>query len=276
MVAFALRAEGWWLRSAITWIKGSAMPESVRDRPTSATEMVFLLTKSPTYFYDAAATRLLGHHLNRLDADDEAGLGAGANLRNWWYINPQPFTGGAHFAVFPTRLVEPCVLAGCPLRVCPACGAPWVRRTERERIAPAPASGWREAGARGDHGRSAGDLHGRVVTRDLGWAPGCAHGLEPIGGVVLDPFVGSGTTVMVALRHGRRGIGIELSPAYAEMARNRIVGDCPMWNSEDGAPVVAEAEPVADKQAAVGKRTYVGFNARWKAEQAALLPEAGG
>jgi DNA modification methylase len=234
LVAEALRQDGYYLRSAITWIKGSATPESVRDRPTSATEMVFLLTKSPTYFYDADATRLLAHRLNRRDADDEAGLGAGANLRNWWYINPQPFTGGGHFAAFPPRLVEACLLAGCPPTVCPACGAPWVRRVERERIAPAPASGWREAGARGDHGRHAGDLHGKVITRDLGRFPGCTHGLDPVGGICLDPFAGSGTTLMVALRLGRRALGIDLSARYCDLARRRINGDCPMFNTEDG------------------------------------------
>jgi DNA modification methylase len=220
---------------------GLVTHNSVTDRPTSATEMVFLLTRSPRYFYDSEAVKEPAESRAAWvpDSDKQGVTGmeamstpsgrrytgfngrwnesvrngtapTGRNLRNYWELGPEPYAA-AHYAVFPTEIPRRAILAGCPP-----------------------------------------------------------------DGVVLDPFCGSGTAVMVALRHGRRGIGIELSPAYAEMARNRIVGDCPMWNSEDGAPVVAEAEPVADKQAAVGKRTYVGFNARWKAKQAALLPEAGG
>jgi DNA modification methylase len=94
-VALALQADGWWLRSAITWCKPSPMPESVSDRPTSATEMVYLLAKSPRYFFDQEAIR----------------EPSGANARNWWVINTQPFSG-SHFAVMPATLVERCIRAG--------------------------------------------------------------------------------------------------------------------------------------------------------------------
>ena len=137
-VAFALQADGWWLRSEITWCKGSPMPESVRDRPTSATEKVFLLTKSATYYYDQNAVRVptsgnhkgsyfdagktAGHQLGRASTEPREEH-AGRNLWNWWLINPQPYPG-AHFATFPEKLVEPCILAGCPPTVCAMCYNP--------------------------------------------------------------------------------------------------------------------------------------------------------
>lgn len=97
-VAFALQADGWYLRSDIIWHKPNVMPEPVKDRPTKAHEYVFLLTKSPKYFYDYEAVR-------------EDSLEGKRNRRSVWSIRTKPFKG-AHFAVYPTELVEPCVLAG--------------------------------------------------------------------------------------------------------------------------------------------------------------------
>lgn len=94
-VAFALQADGWILRSKITWIKKTAMPESVKNRPTSATEDIFLFSKSPTYFYDANGVR-------------EA---SGANLRNYWILGPDP-NGNGHPAAFPRELARRCILLG--------------------------------------------------------------------------------------------------------------------------------------------------------------------
>ena len=94
-VAFALQADGWILRSKITWIKKTAMPESVKNRPTSATEEVFLFSKSPSYFYDPNGVR------------EETG----ANLRNYWILGPDPSTYG-HPAAFPRELARRCILLG--------------------------------------------------------------------------------------------------------------------------------------------------------------------
>jgi site-specific DNA-methyltransferase (cytosine-N4-specific) len=94
-VVFALQADGWVLRSKITWIKKTAMPESVKNRPTNATEEVFLLSKSPTYFYDPNGVR-------------EA---SGANLRNYWILGPDP-SGNRHPAAFPRELARRCILLG--------------------------------------------------------------------------------------------------------------------------------------------------------------------
>ena len=213
-VAFALQADGWWLRADVVWSKPNPMPESVLDRPTKAHEYVFLLTKSEQYTYDAAAIRepqvapeastpddaarafsrrraaapeprqesltgeevarargkhsgnaqrtrrdgnggVYGHKAHQafgVPWQDNDGL---RNKRSVWTIATEPY-GGAHFATFPTALVEPCILAGCPPQ-----------------------------------------------------------------GVVLDPFGGSGTVGQVAEALGRNWILLELNPEYAELARKR-------------------------------------------------------
>ena len=133
-VALALQADGWWLRSAITWCKLNPMPESTKDRPTSATEMVYLFTKSPTYFYDSAAIaepaemkpqrRLTpqaqrdgGHAVDawkepRVLRTEPAQDGSGTrNARNWWTFASEPFPG-SHFATMPPTLAERCIKAG--------------------------------------------------------------------------------------------------------------------------------------------------------------------
>jgi hypothetical protein len=211
----SLQSDGWWLRSAIVWAKGlsfcptysgSVMPESVRDRPTSAYEMVFLLTKRARYYYDGDAVKERGgdgsdrwggatmdlHTQKAFGGDSVIGQAANRpmrtyeyngkrNLRNVWAINPAGFPG-AHFATFPPALVEPCIKAGTSERgVCPACGAGWVRVTECDAGEPRPAT-------------------------------------------VLDPFGGAGTTALVARQLGRDAILIELSEEYVEMTRRRLDG----------------------------------------------------
>lgn len=175
MVAFALRADGWYLRSDIVWHKPNPMPESVMDRPTKAHEYLFLLSKQAKYYYDADAIREphKDETIERVDnwgRDTNPKSGAdgktfqmnsvylnpnGRNKRSVWTIPTQPYPD-AHFATFPEALVEPCILAG-----------------------------------------------------------------SKSGDVVLDPFFGSGTVGEVCERLGRKWIGIELNPEYAEMARYR-------------------------------------------------------
>lgn len=152
MVAFALRADGWFLRSEIIWHKPNAMPESIRDRPTRAHETIFLLSKSRRYFYD-----------ERGGSEDAVGNGR-RNRRSVWSVTTKP-THEHHFAAFPPDLVAPCIAAG---------SAP-------------------------------GDL-------------------------VVDPFSGTATTGLVALRLGRRYLGVELNPTYAEASRERLRADAPLLN----------------------------------------------
>jgi DNA modification methylase len=179
-VAFALQADGWYLRQDIIWHKPNPMPESVKDRCTKAHEYVFLLSKSARYYFDAEAIKepLAPSSIPRLQQDVENQIGTtrangGAktngnfkavgdlttglrNRRSVWTVTTKPFKG-AHFATFPPDLIEPCVLAGAP-----------------------------------------------------------------VGGVVLDPFGGSGTTAGVALKHGRNAILCELNPDYDALIDRRV------------------------------------------------------
>lgn len=244
-VAFALRADGWYLRSEIILAKRNPMPESVRDRPTRAHEQFFLLTKRPTYFYDSDAIReddsgrpsgngfVRDHRLSYQNADgtprgneEEWKPGGGRNKRSVWWVSSEPFAG-AHFAVFGTKWIEPCILAGAPERACGECGAPWVRVTDgatyyegddgsRTRKTNMVGNG------HGGAGRGPKDNLGASIARTLGFEPSCPHGDGSARGVVLDPFAGAGTTGLVALQHGRDFVGIELNPEYARMARERI------------------------------------------------------
>jgi DNA modification methylase len=128
MVAFALRADGWYLRSDTIWSKPNPMPESVTDRPTKAHEYVFLMSKSQQYYYDAEAikepcvgqnahdTTGPGYHAPGQSPNTGSRGGNGTKTRNRrsvWTVATQPYKG-AHFATFPEKLIEPCVLAGCP------------------------------------------------------------------------------------------------------------------------------------------------------------------
>jgi DNA modification methylase len=207
MVAFALRADGWYLRSDIIWSKPNPMPESVTDRPTKAHEYLFLLSKGPRYYYDVGAIRephltadrkgervsypagsASNHHLDDGHRAGRHGPGLpindeGRNRRSVWTVATQPFPG-AHFATFPPKLIEPCILAG------------------------------------------SARIGAEVEVPMGGFAP-----VDSARCTVLDPFAGSGTTGMVALRHGRSFIGCELNSEYVELARHRITDDAPLLNS---------------------------------------------
>lgn len=173
MLAFALRADGWYLRQDIIWAKPNPMPESVKDRCTKSHEYVFLLSKSNKYYFDSEAIKEDGvipagtkGAKGSVERQKIKGVNARPpeykiydgkrNKRDVWFVKTKPFPG-AHFAVMPEELVEPCVLAG-----------------------------------------------------------------SPVGGLVLDPFAGSGTVGVVSLRNERNFVGIELNPDYATMARERI------------------------------------------------------
>jgi DNA modification methylase len=191
MLAFALRADGWYLRQDIIWHKPNPMPESVRDRCTKAHEYIFLLSKSDRYFFDSEAMKEpavgnasgaaasfkrngskreqsipgQGYGTHRPEREDVA-YNETRNRRSVWTVATKPYKG-AHFATFPTALIEPCVLAGS----------------------------------------------------------------RP-NDIVLDPFMGSGTTAQVAIQHGRQYLGCELNQEYGDLQQERITKATPQKTDE--------------------------------------------
>lgn len=251
-LAIALCDDGWYLRSEIIWHKPSAMPESVQDRPTKAHEHIYLLAKSEQYYYDndairertsdigftkKAATRLpsfvgnhgtRGHDGNGMRMETVYNNPLGRNKRDVWTVASAGYPD-AHFATFPVKLIEPCILAGTSPRACEQCGAPWQRQTERTPmiVRNGPKSG--HYGSRTTDSLS-GTMLAPAETRTIGWQPTCTcEGNTGVGKcVVLDPFCGAGTTPLVALKHNRAYLGIELNPEYVRLAKKRIsLG--PLW-----------------------------------------------
>jgi DNA modification methylase len=260
MVAFALRDDGWWLRQDIIWHKPNPMPESVKDRCTKAHEYIFLLSKSPRYYYDyeAVLEPVSDKSLKRAEygwdcdrpSTKNASLGgdgihtekmgerfvnpAGRNRRSVWTIPTSPYRG-AHYATFPPKLIEPMILAGCPQIVCAKCGAPYQRVLERadkrhwtERNDYKSGDKYKfeylESKQSNDIGRNDAPASFKSPEMiDKGFQPTCNCNAGTTSGIVLDPFVGSGTTIMVANQLGRRGIGLDLSFKYLhEDAKKRI------------------------------------------------------
>jgi len=246
-VAFALQADGWWLRSDIIWHKPNPMPESVTDRPTKSHEYLFLLTKSKRYFFDQEAVREKGssnsHGGGRATGDrysDKSGRGdrgqvagnarpaietGGRNVRSVWRIATQPYSG-AHFATMPPKLVEPCIKAGTSEKgACPECGAPWERVVGKGAL---QVSGHARGVAhshipmRNDQGQDAFMTRQSATT---GWRPGCdcAAG-DPVPCLAVDPFGGAGTVAYVAMQLGRRGVVIDANGDYCQMAWRRLQG----------------------------------------------------
>ena len=176
MLAFALRADGWYLRQDIIWHKPNPMPESVKDRCTKAHEYIFLLSKNKNYYYNNEAIKEPPKDWGTRDRSNGKYHNPGSGLvphsgltksyerknkRSVWSVTKKPYKG-AHFATFPPDLIEPCILAGS----------------------------------------------------------------EP-GDIILDPFMGSGTTAMVAKQHGRYYMGCELHEDYGELIKNRVPEEQP-------------------------------------------------
>ena len=220
-LVLALQADGWIVRNKIIWAKTNPQPSSVSDRLTCTWEVVYFLTRHRKYHFDLDAVRVphrsarvkrrqetgasptapptpppwagplagANHGLNRLKARGLPGHPLGKNPGDVWALATAGYRG-AHFAVFPERLVERPIRAACPERVCIACDQPWQRTTQ-----------------------SSGD---RLLR------PDCRCGVAYRPGLVLDCFMGSGTVGVVAERLGRDWLGIDLSPSFATLARQRI------------------------------------------------------
>lgn len=249
-VAFALRADGWWLRRDVIWHKPNVMPESVQDRPTTAHEYLFLLTKAERYYYDAEAIKepqtgnahsrgtggvtpkgmaggACAERMSRLHqvTSRYTVLPGGRNKRSVWTVPTRGYSG-AHFAAFPPDLVEPCVLAGTSAAgCCVVCGAPWERVVEREVKSPPDRvhNNPFKHDTMTTHGEGDTTLRSVVESHTLGWRPTCSHGTKPIRCIVLDPFCGTATVGEVCIKHGRDFVGLDLSGRYLkEMAARRL------------------------------------------------------
>jgi DNA modification methylase len=261
-VAFALQADGWYLRSDIIWAKGSCMPESVTDRPTKAHEYVFLFAHPDSggkYYYDAEAVKetIADTSISRLSQDVDRQVGTTRanggrkingnfkavgnlttglrNRRSVWNVNPKPYTG-AHFATWPPDLVRPMVLAGTSSHgVCSTCGAPWTRITDFYQGSPDLTQrttshyDTKERYGAGNGGNGGFDAlaarmrQGTHYRHTVGWEPSCdCNDAHRVPATVLDPFSGSATTGMVALQEGRNYIGTDLNPNYLPMAESRV------------------------------------------------------
>ncbi|HEB31330.1 MAG TPA: site-specific DNA-methyltransferase, partial [Spirochaetes bacterium] len=262
-LAMALQADGWWIRSDIVWNKTNPMPESVTDRPTKSHEYIFLCTKSAKYYYDADAIRE-GASYNTHERVSRAELGqksnpdkkksgirprkvatAGSGIKNndsfdaamnkmpdtrnkrsVWTVPTAPYPE-AHFATFPPKLIEPCILGGCPEWVCKKCGKARERIIDKgELVADSPQ--YKPRGTnRGDNfvknamtpaGEKQGHPNFHYESKTTGWTDcGCNAGFD--GGIVFDPFMGSGTTAVVAYENRRQYLGIELNQEYIDMGR---------------------------------------------------------
>jgi len=250
-VAFALQADGWYLRSDIIWSKPNPMPESVTDRPTKSHEFVFLFAKSPRYFYDHEAikepyaestfkrAKSVNNAATRKDngtAINQRGITAeqqtkayskvtetgGRNKRSVWHIATQS-SSEAHFATFPEALVIPCVMAGTSERgACPKCGAPWRRVVEVTVYDTRPGTNTKYNGG-GLASGSRNTTRKMSMRSEIGWAPTCTCGTgETVPCTVLDPFGGSGTVAKVARDLGRSSILIEINPEYVQIAKKRL------------------------------------------------------
>lgn len=205
-LALGMIEQGWILRNKIIWYKPNHIPSSVKDRLTNTWEYVYFFVKSKKYFFD-------------LDAIREPPIGK--NPGDIWEITTQPFKD-AHFAVFPEKLPEKPILAGCPKEVCKKCGKPKERIIKLGEIISTGGS---------DNGKLAhSDVyikshHGHKFKQHkhitVGWSScDCNAGFEP--GIVLDPFCGSGTALVIAKKLGMNYIGIDIKQEYVEMAKRRL------------------------------------------------------
>lgn len=268
-LAIALQDDGWYVRQDCIWRKTNALPESAADRPTTEHEYVFLLSKSPHYWYDEVATRSPAKAVSMVrqkrGRSDQTKHSAGApgqarhtlvrpaerdpnravsltrRQRTVWDIDEDEYAqflqwkaqqqarrgdvqgtlldlstgqyGGQHFATFPEALVETALKAGCPPYVCADCGAPYQRGAVEEKQGTPPSFVHDKSPVR------------PVFVRVGSWQPGCACEAPLAAGVVLDPFMGSGTTAVVARRFERHFIGCDKLADYVDLARQRVQGD---------------------------------------------------
>ena len=239
-VAFALQQDGWYLRQDIIWHKPNPMPESVKDRCTKAHEYIFLLSKNVKYYFDNEAIKEDAKYPNgpnsphKIKAVDNVysanlqkiGANPKRNKRSVWTITTKPFKG-AHFATFPKDLIEPCVLAGCPEKMCCECGTPYKRQMQKTGEFQRR---WSKTIATAEGSPYEGQSSMQNIYEDLGLQKQCdCKTNKTKAGTVLDPFGGSGTTGIVAAQHNRNAVLLELNQEYIDLAKERINNELGMF-----------------------------------------------
>ena len=245
-VAFALQADGWYLRQDIIWSKNNPMPESVTDRCTKSHEYIFLFSKSAKYYFDNEAIKensvtcdprrpYTSNGAKQLDNREVWHSGekrvngdfTKRNKRSVWQINTKPYKA-AHFATFPPALVEPCIKAGTSENgVCSVCGTPYQRIIEKDTkpkgrskgdVYTANAYSSPQSLVWGKKKNLGGDQKQSIT---VGWEPSCYCNALSIPAMVLDPFGGSGTVGEVCNKLNRNAILIELNPEYKKLILDR-------------------------------------------------------
>ena len=233
-----LQQEGWIVRNKIVWAKPNPMPTSIPDRLNTTYELIYVLVRQPKYFFDLdairvphvsarGASRRTGKPVHKetwrgpnsdtvtglasLKARGQVGHSLGKNPGDVWTITPGGYRS-AHHAIYPLALAERMIAAGCPEARCSHCRLPWKRTVIR--------------------------ALGHAATR-AALAPTCDCTAEHEPGIVLDPFMGSGTTAVAAEKLGRDWLGIELNPDFADAARTRITASRPEPPTEQPARAAA-------------------------------------
>jgi DNA modification methylase len=262
-VAFALQDAGWYLRSEVIWHKPNPTTESACDRPSRSHETLFLLSKEPTYYYDAYAVRepaVYGGATVKSPASWDTEPGTHGTIhrfgraqrkvtdyvqsdtraqRTVWTIPTQPFAGG-HFAAYPEDLVRPCILSGSSAHgCCSVCGNPAKRLVDKKRVATRTGDTTKATGKRFTDGNRDPGRHISIQSSQ-GWEPTCKCKSEVVPCTVLDPFSGAGTTGLVSLKSWRNYIGIELNEQYVRLSRDRLDAELPP-TFFDALDTVAEA-----------------------------------
>lgn len=243
-VALALQADGWYVRASLPWVKPNGMPESVTDRPAVPHETWLLLSKSERYYFDYVAVQqptvhgdgtrrwrnvdvweqgldnLIEYNRHRLcylkQMRDDGGMLFSKDGSPIGLTFPVGNYGGDHYAAYNPNMIEPLIKASTSKAgACSKCGAPWGREVERHRACNgvSASGGWAQ------------DEAGNLGPRS--WQPSCDCGIgDPVPTTVLDPFVGTGTTLVVARKLGRRGVGLDMSHRYLAVdARMRLGWD---------------------------------------------------
>ena len=240
-LAFALQESGWIWRSNIPWIKSNPLPSNVTDRPANSHEAIMMFAKSSKYFFDEYKMRT-EHRLDHWKINTSPG-----------YVDPDSAEDD-HFAQFPIEVPRRCILLGTPDKgICDQCGDMLVHVCMKGE--------YQDNGGKRKHADTPGAVKSPTSVLRTGttyqyedggyWCPKCDeqdryldNGYRPTPAVILDPFSGTGTTGIAALRHGRDFIGIELKKSYVDMSAKRMSEESPLFNQVDIENIASTVVPI--------------------------------